>query len=122
MRDVGPEPGGDLGGVGADDPAAQDRDLGRRDARHAAQQDAAALLRPLQVLGPFLDAHPAGHLAHRRQQRQAAPRVAERLVGDRRDPAVDDRAGQRLVGGEVEVGEHDLPAAAARATPTAAAP
>ena len=42
--DVRPEPGGDLGGVGADHAAAEDR---RRSpgqhARHAAQQDAAAL-------------------------------------------------------------------------------
>ena len=30
--DVRPEAGGDLGGVGPDDPASQDRDLGRRDA------------------------------------------------------------------------------------------
>ena len=39
---------------------------------------------------------------------QAAPRVAQRLVGDGRDPAVDDRRGEPLVGGEVEVGEERL--------------
>ena len=71
-RDVGAEAGGDLGRVRADDAAAEDRDVRRRDARHAAQQNAAAHLRPLQILRPFLDAHPPGHFAHRRQQRQPA--------------------------------------------------
>ena len=72
--DVGAEAGGDLGGVGADDAAAQDDHVGRQHAGHAAQQDAAALERPFQELRPFLDAHAAGDLAHRRQQRQVAPR------------------------------------------------
>ena len=72
--DVGAQAGGDLGRVGADDSAAQDGDLGRGDARHAGEQDSAPFLGPLQVLGPFLDAHPAGDLAHRRQERQAAAR------------------------------------------------
>ena len=76
MADVGAEAGGDLGGVGADDAAAEDRDVGRRHAGHAAQQDAAAHLRAFEVLGPFLNAHPAGDFAHRRQQRQAALVVA----------------------------------------------
>ena len=76
MRDVGAEAGGDLGRVRADHAAAEDRDVGRRDARHAAQQNAAAHLRPLQILRPFLNAHPAGDFAHRRQQRQPALVVA----------------------------------------------
>ena len=32
----------------------------------------AAHLRAFEVLGPLLDAHPAGHFAHGRQQRQPA--------------------------------------------------
>ncbi len=37
------------------------------------------------------------------------PRViAKGLVGDGRDAAVDEGAGQRLIGGEVEIGEHHL--------------
>ena len=48
------------------------------------KQDAAAHLRPLEVLRAFLNAHPAGDFAHRRQQRQATLVVAERFVGDRR--------------------------------------
>ena len=62
--DVRPKAGGDLGGVGPDDAAAEDRDVGRLDARHAGQQDAAAHLRPFEILGPFLDAHPPGDFAH----------------------------------------------------------
>ena len=110
-RDVGVEAGGDLGRVGADDAAAEDRDVRRRHARHAAQQNAAAHLRPFEVLGPFLDAHAAGHFAHRREQRQAALVVGERLVGDGRGAAGEHRLGQLAVGGEVEVGEDRLPAA-----------
>ena len=89
---------------------------------HARQQDPAPFLGPFQVLRPLLDAHPAGDLAHRRQQGQVPLRVAERLVGDGRDPAVDHRPGQGLVGGEVEVGEDDLAGPQHAATPTAAAP
>ena len=58
--------------VGPHHAAAEDRDVGRLDARHAAQQDAAAHLRAFEILRPFLDAHPPGHFAHRRQQRQPA--------------------------------------------------
>ena len=42
------------------------------------------MLRPLQVLRPFLDAHPAGDFAHRREQRQPALVVGQRFVGDAR--------------------------------------
>ena len=70
MRTLAPRPAADLGGVGPDDAAAQDHDIGRQNARHAAQQNAAAFERPFQKLRAFLDAHAAGHLAHRRQQRQ----------------------------------------------------
>ena len=120
--DVRAEAGRDLGGVGADDAAAEDDDVGRQHARHAAEQDAAALERPLQVLRPFLDAHPAGDLAHRRQQRQAAAGVLDRLVGDGRDARRHHRPRQPFVGGEVEVGEDDLLRRASAAIRPAAAP
>ena len=83
--------------------------MGRLDARHSAQQDAAAHLRPFEVLGPFLDAHPPGHFAHRRQQRQAALVVAERFVGHGDRAGLQEVLGQLAVGGEVEIGEDDLP-------------
>ena len=106
--DVGVEAGGDLGRVRADDAAAEDRDVRRRHARHAAQQDAAAHLRPLQKLGALLNAHPAGHFAHRREQRQAALVVGQRFVGDARRAAGEHRFGQLAIGGEVEIGEEHL--------------
>ena len=89
--------------------AAEDRDVGRFDAGHSAQQDAAAHLRPFEVLGPFLDAHPPGHFAHRRQQRQAALVVAERFIGHGDRAALQEVLGQLAIGGEVEIGEDDLP-------------
>ncbi len=81
QADVGAEAGGDAGGVGADHAPAENGDVGRLDARHPAQQNAAAHLRAFEILGPLLDAHPAGHLAHGRQQGQPPVIVAERLVG-----------------------------------------
>ena len=122
MVTLAPRPGGHLGGVGADDAAAQDDHVGGQHAGHAAQQDAAALERPFQELRPFLNAHAAGHLAHRRQQRQVAVGVADRFVGDGGDARLHDRLGQRLVGGEVEVGEDDLPGPHQRPFVAAAAP
>ena len=106
--DVGPEAGGDLGRVRADDAAAEDRDVRRRDARHAGQQNAAALLRPLQELRPFLNAHPPGDFAHRREQRQPALVVGQRFVGDARRAGGQQAVGQLAVGGQVEIGEDDL--------------
>src|SRR5436190_18273130 len=64
--DVRTESCRDLGGVGADHAAAEDGDIRRLDAGNAAEQDAAAIERSFEILGPLLDAHPARDLAHRR--------------------------------------------------------
>ena len=80
---------------------------GGRDAGNAAEQDAAPALRLLERPRPHLRGEPPGDLAHRREQRQPAVVGLDRLVGDSRDAAVGERAGQRLIGGEVEVGEQD---------------
>ena len=61
---------GDDRGVEADDAAAEDDDLGRRHARNAAEQDAAAAVRLLERPGAHLRRQPARDLAHRREQRQ----------------------------------------------------
>ena len=58
----------------ADDAAAQDHDLARRHARHAAEQDALAAVRLLEQQRPRLHGHATRHFRHRRQQRQAAAR------------------------------------------------
>ena len=65
-----PKPAATLAALAPDDAAAEDRDVRRRHARHAAQQDAASHLRAFEILGAFLDAHAPGDFAHRRQQRQ----------------------------------------------------
>jgi hypothetical protein len=66
-RDVRAEAGRDLGRVRTDHAATEDRDVRRCDARHAGQQNAAALLRPFEKLRPFLNAHPPRNFAHRRE-------------------------------------------------------
>ncbi len=88
-RDLRAQSGGHLRRVDADDAAAEDHDLGRRDARHAAEQHAAAAVELLEVLGAFLHRHPAGDLGHRREQRQLARRQLDGLVRDADRAAVD---------------------------------
>ena len=66
------EAGRDLGGVGADDAAAEDDDVAGLDAGDAAEQDAAAAVELLEVRGALLHRHAARDLAHRREQRQLA--------------------------------------------------
>ena len=79
------------------------------DAGHAPQQNAATHLRPFQVFSPFLNAHAAGHLAHRGEQRQLAAVVAQRFVGGGRNARRQHGFGQAAVGGEMKIGEDDLP-------------
>jgi len=51
----------------------------------------------------------AGHLTHRSQQRQRAVGQLDGLVSDSGHLALDQLFGQRLVGGQVKVGEEGLP-------------
>ncbi len=107
-RHDGAEADGHARGLGADDTAADDHDLGRGDAGDAAEQDAAAAIRLLQRCGRGLDRQAAGDLAHRGEQRQMAVVVGDRLVGDRGDAGSHQALGLGRVGGEVEIGEEDL--------------
>ena len=106
--DAGAEPGGDLGGIGADHAAAEDDDAGRSNAGHAGEQDAAALERPLQKLRPFLNAHPPRDLAHRRQERKLAACVFDRLISDGGRAGLHNRPSQILARGKMEIGEENL--------------
>ena len=100
-----PRPTRDERRVVADDAAADDEHLRRAHARHAAEQEPAAALRLLEEARAHLRREAAGDLAHRREQRQLPVVGLDRLVRDGRDPAVDERTRERLVGGEVEVRE-----------------
>ena len=106
----------------ADDAAAEDQHVGRRDAGNAAEQNAPALHRPFEVLGPLLDRHAAGDLAHGRQQGQPALGILQGLVGDGRDARLQAADRQLPRGGEVEVTEDDLPVAEPGDLLAAAAP
>ena len=83
-------------------------DLGRRNAGDAAEQDAAAAGLALEGVGAGLDRHPAGDLAHRREQRQSAAFVGDRLVGDGDAAGLEQPLRLGRVRREVEVGEQDL--------------
>jgi hypothetical protein len=107
--DVRPEPRRDFGRVGPNDPTPEHDHVRRRHAGHATQQDAAPHHRLLEVLRALLDAHLAGDLAHRREQRERALLILDRLVRDGGDLRLHARLRELLVGGEVEVGEDDLP-------------
>ena len=121
-RDLRAEPDRDDRGVVADDPAADDHHAPGRDAGHAAEQQAAPAERLLEEVRAGLRREPPGDLRHRREQRQRAARGLDRLVGDRRDARLDERAGERLVGGDVQVREERSALRGAAGTPPRRAP
>ena len=97
----------------ADDAAADDHHLARRDARHAAEQQPAAAERLLEHERAGLRGDLARDLAHRRQQRQPPAAVLDRLVGDAGRADSIRPARQLGVGREVQVGEERVARAAA---------
>ncbi len=99
---------GDLRGVGAHDTAADDDDFGGRHAGHSAQQNPAAHHGLLQELGPLLDGHAAGHLAHRGQERMGAVFQRDGFVRNGHDLSFEHRLGQFPVGCEMEIREKYL--------------
>ena len=105
--DVGLHADGDERCVVADDPAAQNDDLRRRDAGQAAEEDSASALRLLERPGAHLRREPAGHLAHGCEQGELAIVRLDGLVGDADRAAVEQRPRERLVGCEMEVREED---------------
>ena len=94
--------------VGAGYAAAQHHHAAGRHAGHAAEQHTRAALFLLQAMGADLHRHPAGDLAHRSQQRQAAARVGDGFIGDAGGAGGHQALGLRLVGGQMQVGEQDL--------------
>ena len=94
--------------MGADDTAADHKHIGRAHARHAAHQHAAPAIGLLQGPGADLRGEAAGHLGHRRQQRQAAAVIGHRLVGDGGAAAIQQVPGLGRVGGEVKIGKQKL--------------
>ena len=97
--------------VRAGDACAEHRDLRRRHAGNAAEQNphAAALL--LQAACADLDRHAAGDLRHRREQRQPASRAGDRFVRDADCSATQQILGLLRIGREMQVGEEHLPLA-----------
>ena len=91
---------------GAGHAGAQHYDLGRADARDAAQEHARAAGGGHEGGGADLHREPACDLGHRGEQRKGAA-FLDRLVGDRGDAGVDELPGQFRLCGEVEVGEED---------------
>ena len=90
--------------------AAEDEHIGRRHARHAAEQHAAPALRLLQRMRPDLRREAPRDLRHRRQQRQAAIGAGHRLIGDAGRARGHEVARLLEIGREMQVGEQDLPA------------
>ena len=88
--------------------AAEDHHLARLHAGGAAEQHAAAALRLFQMVRARLDRHPARHLAHRGQERQAAAGGGDRLIGDGGAARGHQSRGLLRVRGEVQIGEQHL--------------
>ena len=108
--------------VHADHAAADDHHLGGRHAGHAAEQDAAAAERLLEHERARLGGDLARHLAHRRQQRQPAARVLDRLVGDAGRAGLHQAARELGVGRQVQVREQRVARLEQRDLGAAAAP
>ena len=98
----------DLGSVVADHAAADDEHVRGGDTRDAAEQDAAAAEGLLEHEGSGLRRDLARDLGHRRQQRQAAVAVLDRLIGDAGRAGLGQPVGELDVGGEVQVGEEQV--------------
>ena len=95
-------------GIGADDAAAEDHHARGRNTGDAAEQLPSPAGVHLETGGAGLDRHAAGDFAHRREQRQAAARIGDGLVGDADDARVEQRLGLRRIGREMEIGEERL--------------
>jgi hypothetical protein len=80
-------------------------------AGHARDQQTGAAVRLEHSVRADDGREPAGDLAHRGEQRKRPARQLHCLVGDGRDPGIDQRAGECLLGGEVKVGEENEPGA-----------
>ena len=97
--------GGDPCGVPAHRASAQHHHPSRAHAGAAPHQDAAAAMGLLQQVRPHLGRQPAGDLAHRRQQRQAAVLELHGFVGDGGGSRLQQSPAHLRVGGQVEIGE-----------------
>ena len=101
----------DPGRVPSHVPRAQDDDVCGAHAGDAAEQDAAPSVLPLEEVRADLRGHPAGHLAHRCEQRERSRLELHGLVGDAGHLLLEQRVGDRRVRGEVQIGEEDEPGA-----------
>ena len=106
-RDVRAEAERDHRGVVADDSTADDQDAPGRNARHASEQESASAERLLEEIRAGLRGEASGDLAHRCEQRQRPGIRLDGLVCDSRDAALDERARERFVGRDVQIGEED---------------
>ena len=107
-RDVGARTGRRARRRRTDHARADDEDLGRLHARHAAQQDSLAAARLFEEVAPLLRGHAARDLRHGDQQRQRTVGALDGLIGTADRPAVDHRTGEGFAAGEVEEGENQL--------------
>ena len=104
-HDLGLHASGDPGRVPPDVSGAQHHDFGRSHAGRASHQHSAATVVPFEEVGALLRRQPAGHLAHRGQQRQRPVGELHRLVRQGCRAGGDQRLGDVGIGGQVEVGE-----------------
>ena len=107
-RDIGPEPHRALRRAEPDHPRADDDHVAARHAGHSRQEDAAPAVSAREIKGAFLDGEAPRHLAHRRQQGEAAVGALHRLVGDSDDARAHELPGQLGRGSQMEIGEEHL--------------
>ncbi len=113
-RDVGAEPHRRLGGVEPHGAGADDDHVASGDAGNAGQEDPTASVGPAEVVGALLDGQPSGHLAHRREERQAAVGALDGLVADGDDVRLRELASEIRRGRQVQIREDELAGAEPR--------
>ena len=89
-------------------------------ARHAADQHAACHRRRFRGVPAASIAKPARHLAHRRQQRQAALGIGDGLIGDRRAARGHQTLGLLRIRRQMQIGEEIWPSRSWPIRPAAA--
>jgi hypothetical protein len=104
---LGAEAEGHLGGVGADDAAADDADVTGGNARNAAEKYTAAAVLLFEIGRTYLNGEPAGDFGHGSEQGEGSGFVLDGFVGDSGDFFGKQSVGELAQGGKVQVGEED---------------
>ena len=108
--DIGAHAEGHGRSAASDHAAAEDDNVGRRDALDAAEQNSAPAVRSFEEMRGHLRRHASGNLRHRSEQGQLSARIRHGFIGDGGDAGGHEIVGLLGIGREVQIGEDHLAA------------